>query len=142
MKQNPDSVLHPDSASEHALALERVCSRDDRAEVGLSEMANTFVLLSNESPDPLPLAGSGYDVWEDSLAHMGVLTAPNQRGAGTCGHRCSLAVNHAATSGLIPQWRAGTDNTASIRTALSAGFHHAGSQTTVFSTGQRTAVNS
>lgn len=118
-------------ASEHALALEHACSREDRAEAGLSEMANTFVLLGNESPDPRPLAGSGYDIWDDRLAHMGVLTAPNQRGQGHAATAVTVAVNHAAKSGLIPQWRARTDNTASIRTALSAGFQHAGSQTTV-----------
>ncbi|WP_442864135.1 GNAT family N-acetyltransferase [Arthrobacter sp. ATA002] len=118
-------------ASEHAVALEHVCSREDLTEVGLSEMGKTFVLLGNESPAPCPLAGSGYDVWEDTLAHMGVLTAPNQRGQGHAATAVSIAVNHAAESGLIPQWRARTDNTASIRTALSAGFLHAGSQTTV-----------
>ena len=118
-------------ASEHAVALESGCSREDLAEVGLSEMVNTFVLLGNEGPSPRPLAGSGYDVWQDSLAHMGVLTAPGQRGQGHASTTVLIAVDHAMKSGLIPQWRVRTDNTASIRTALRAGFKHAGSQTTV-----------
>lgn len=118
-------------ASEHAVALERGCSREDLAEVGLSDMENTFVLLGNDGPAPRPLAGSGYDIWQGSLAHMGVLTAPGERGQGYAATAVSIAVDHAMNSGLIPQWRARTDNTASIRTALGAGFQHAGSQTTV-----------
>lgn len=116
---------------EHAAALERDCSPDDAAEVGLSDMTNTFVLMGDEGAAPRPLAGSGYDIWEDSLAHMGVLTAQGERRRGHAALAVSIAMEEAMRSGLVPQWRARTDNTASIRTALRAGFKHAGSQTTV-----------
>ena len=116
---------------EDAAALQRGCSPDDVAEVGLSDMMNTFVLLGGEGLAPRPLAGSGYDVWAESLAHMGVLTAAGQRRKGHAVTAVSIAVNHAIASSLVPQWRARTNNTASTRTALRAGFHHAGSQTTV-----------
>ncbi|XAS68219.1 hypothetical protein V3C33_02520 [Micrococcaceae bacterium Sec5.7] len=119
------------SDPEHAFSLERACSQDDAAEVGLSEMKNTFVLLDDDGPTPLPLAGCGYDIWEDSLAHMGVLTAPGQRQQGHAATAVSIAAGQAMALGLVPQWRARTDNTASIRTALRAGFKHAGTQTTV-----------
>ncbi|WP_461170886.1 GNAT family N-acetyltransferase [Arthrobacter sp. Z1-15] len=94
-------------------------------------MAKTFVLLGDERSEPRPLAGSGYDVWKDHLAHMGVLTADGSRRQGHAATAVSIAVDHATRAGLIPQWRVRTDNTASIRTALRAGFAHAGSQTTV-----------
>lgn len=115
----------------HALALERACSQDDAAEVGLSEMETTFVLLDGDEPTQLPLAGCGYDIWEASLAHMGVLTAPGQRRQGHAATAVSIAMGQAMDLGLVPQWRARTDNAASIRTALGAGFKQAGSQTTV-----------
>lgn len=131
MPSGPDPVPTVSSNPEHAFALERACSRDDAAEVGLSEMKNTFVLLDNDGPTPLPLAGCGYDTWGASLAHMGVLTAPSQRQQGYAARAVSIAMVQAMKSGLVPQWRARTDNTASIRTALRAGFMHAGTQTAV-----------
>lgn len=127
----PDLAWTVSSDPEHALALERACSPDDAAEVGLSEMKNTFVLLDDDGPNPLPLAGCGYDTWGDSLAHLGVLTAPGQRQQGHAAAAVSIAMGQAMALGLVPQWRARTDNTASISTALRAGFKHAGTQTTV-----------
>lgn len=127
----PDLAPTVSSDPEHAFALERACSQDDAAEVGLSEMKNTFVLLDDDGPTPRPLAGCGYDTWEDSLAHIGVLTAPGQRQQGHAATAVSIAVGHAMELDLVPQWRARTDNAASIRTALRAGFEHAGTQTTV-----------
>lgn len=126
---NPAPTVNRDSAL--AVVLEHDCTLDDVAEVGLSEMKNTFVLLDDEGPTPRPLAGCGYDIWEDSLAHMGVLTAHGQRRHGYAATAVSIAIDQAMKSGLIPQWRVRTDNTASIRTALRSGFKHAGTQTTV-----------
>lgn len=127
----PDLVPTVSRDPEHAFALERACSREDAAEVGLSEMKNTFVLLDDGGPTLLPLAGCGYDIWEASLAHMGVLTARGQRQQGHAATAVSIAMAQALELGLVPQWRARTDNPASIRTALRAGFKHAGTQTTV-----------
>lgn len=117
--------------SEDAVALERECSLSDVAEVGLSGMMNTLVLLADGGPGLRSMAGSGYDIWQGNLAHMGVLTAPGERGQGYAATAVSVAVDHAMNSGLVPQGRARVDNTASIRTALGAGFQQAGSQTIV-----------
>lgn len=126
---NPAMTVGRDS--KHAVALELACSREDTAEVGLGQMKNTFVLFGGDGPTPIPLAGCGYDIWEDSLAHMGVITAPVQRRQGHAAAAVSIAMRQAMESGLVPQWRARTDNIASIGTALHAGYKHAGSQTTV-----------
>ncbi|MGO2051873.1 MAG: GNAT family N-acetyltransferase [Glutamicibacter sp.] len=115
----------------HAVALERACSPEDSAEVGLSQMNKTYVLLGGDEPSPQPLTGCGYDIWVDRLAHMGVLTAPGRRRQGHGSAAVSRVVAEAMESGLVPQWRARTDNASSIRTALNTGFKHAGSQTTV-----------
>lgn len=127
----PDDGPPVSSDPEHALALERLCPPDDVAEVGLSAMEHTFVLV-DESADPLlPLAGAGYDIWEGILAHLGALTAPAERQRGRASYAASIAIEESMAAGLIPQWRARTDNAASQRTALSAGFVRVGSQTSV-----------
>lgn len=124
-----DAAVSGDPA--FAADLERLCPPDDTAEVGLSDMEHRCVLVDDTAQSPVPVAGAGYDIWSGILAHMGVLTAPDQRGRGHGTYIASVAVENAMASGLIPQWRARSDNTASIRTALSAGFVEAGTQTSV-----------
>ncbi|WP_028279631.1 GNAT family N-acetyltransferase [Arthrobacter sp. H5] len=119
------------SEPEYAVALERLCPPDDVAEVGLSSMEHCSVLVDEFSDPPQPLAGAGYDIWAGILAHMGVLTAPAERGRGRARFAVTVAVEEAMAAGLVPQWRARSDNAGSHRTALRAGFMHAGSQTSV-----------
>jgi len=115
----------------HAVDLETACPAEDAAEVGLSEMENTLILLSDSEHQPRPLAGAGYDVWEEKLAHLGALVSPASRRSGLGSQAVGIAQKHAMGAGLIPQWRAHVDNAASIRTALRAGFEYVGTQTTV-----------
>lgn len=125
-------------------ALEDACSPADVDEVGLGGMPNRWVLLDRsdsavaESGDetevdaPVPLAGSGYVVWAEKLAHMGVLTSPAARGRGYGVLAAAVGTNAALDAGLIPQWRARWDNEASKRVAQVLGYELVGSQTTVF----------
>lgn len=124
-------------------ALERACSEADQAEVGLSGMPHRWVLLdrpdsavaeSGEAPAeaPEPLAGSGYVVWANQLAHMGVLTSPAARGRGYGVLAAAVGTNAALEAGLIPQWRSRWDNEASKRVAQVLGYELVGTQTTVF----------
>ncbi len=123
--------------SEAALvrALERRCPPDDVAEADLGGVEYPFVLVdgSAEAADvqPTPLAGAGYDIWEGILAHIAVITPPEERRKGYAGRVAAVAVEEAMAAGLVPQWRARTDNTASQRTARRAGFLYAGTQTSV-----------
>ena len=71
--------LQTDEEGSRSRALELACSQDDVDEVGLSENAHRRVLTRN---DGTPLAGAGYVVWADDLAHVGVLTHPDARGRG------------------------------------------------------------
>ncbi|NJC23195.1 hypothetical protein BJ994_002271 [Arthrobacter pigmenti] len=119
------------SDPEHSIALERLCPPDDVAEVGLSAMEHNCILMDEDRDPAAPLAGAGYDVWAGILAHVGVITAPEERRRGLAQFAASVAVEEAMASGLVPQWRARADNVASQRTALSAGFELAGSQTSV-----------
>ncbi len=112
--------------------LERRCPPDDVAEAGLGQVEQPFVLVDDaDSPEPTPLAGAGYDVWEGILAHVAVLTPPDERRKGYAQRVAAVAVEEAMAAGLVPQWRARTDNTASQRTARRAGFVFAGTQTSV-----------
>ncbi|WP_235026466.1 GNAT family N-acetyltransferase [Glutamicibacter sp. JC586] len=94
-------------------------------------MENTFTLLSDSEEEPVPVAGAGYDVWEDTVAHLGALVSPASRQIGLGSQSVAIAQKHAIDAGLIPQWRVHVENFASIRTALRAGFEYAGTQTTV-----------
>ena len=77
------------------------------------------------------MAGAGYDVWEEAVAHLGALVSPASRRTGLGSQAVAIAQKHALDAGLISQWRVHVDNIASIRTALRAGFEYAGTQTTV-----------
>ncbi|WP_104180837.1 GNAT family N-acetyltransferase [Arthrobacter sp. B0490] len=124
-------------SSEAALVreLERRCPPDDVAEADLGGVEHPFVLVDgrNEGGDaqPDPLAGAGYDIWEGILAHVAAITPPGERRKGYAGRVAAVAVEEAMAAGLVPQWRARTDNTASQRTARRAGFVFAGTQTSV-----------
>ena len=108
--------------------LERECPPDDVAEVGLSGMGWSFVLLDD---DEATLAGAGFDEWEHILAHVGILTPPRRRRAGHARTAAGIATNEALDRGLIPQWRARTDNAASRGLAARLGYETVGTQTTV-----------
>lgn len=115
--------------------LERRCPPDDVAEADLSGVQHPFVLLEDgddpETEQLTPLAGAGYDIWVGILAHISVLTPPEERRKGYAQLIATVAVEEAMAAGLVPQWRARTDNTASQRTARRAGFAFAGTQTSV-----------
>lgn len=131
----PPAVVSSDAPT--VRALERLCPPDDVAEAGLGEAEHPFVLVDapdghEHQPDaPTPLAGAGYDVWAGILAHISVLTPPDERRKGYAQRVTAVAVEEAMAAGLVPQWRARTDNTASQRTARRAGFAFGGTQTSV-----------
>lgn len=123
-------VVADDPQSVHDL--ERQCPPDDVTEVGLGGMADRFVLLDDrEAPD----AGSGYDEWEHILANVGVLVPPALRRSGRGTLAGAMATNDALDSGLIPQWRCRSENTASLGLARRLGYESVGTQTTVVLTG-------
>jgi GNAT superfamily N-acetyltransferase len=124
----PVEEITVSTAPEDAARLEALCPPDDNNEVGLSDMDKTFVLLEGTEP----VAGAGYEEWESILGHLSVLTAPayRRRGLGTV--MAAIAGHEALGAGLVPQWRAHEDNTASRATARSLGFVEAGTQTSVY----------
>lgn len=77
------------------------------------------------------LGAAGRDLWAGMLAHLGVLTVPEQRRAGVGLQLAAVAAEEAFTEGLVPQWRARPESIGSLRIAAALGFSAAGSQTTV-----------
>lgn len=51
------------------------------------------------------VATSGYEVWDDLIAHLAVVTHPNHRNDGYGQEVVSRATEKAITEGLIPQYR-------------------------------------
>lgn len=128
----PVTVDDPEAVA----ALEALCSPEDVEEVGLGEMSKRWVLLEpspdGDGVDSGELAGAGYVVWAEVLAHLGVLTRPTARRHGYGTAAAAVATNAALAAGLIPHWRARVDNVASQRLAERLGYRPLGSQTTVF----------
>ncbi len=68
------------------------------------------------------LALSGYKVWNDSIAHISIVTDPRQRGRGLGRAAVALAAQHALDAGLLPQYRTLRQNTPSMTIANRLGF--------------------
>lgn len=112
----------------HVLELQRRCPPDDVDEADLAAKRNWFTLVDDEHR---PLASAGYAELQGILADMGVLTVPHHRRRGFGTTVATLATNDALDGGLIPQWRAHRDNTASRRLAARLGFVECGTLTAV-----------
>lgn len=144
--EHAELVSTQDEAS--VSALEAACTPEDVDEVGLGQMPHRWVVLApagsndgslgsaghdhDDSAEGVPLAGSGYVVWEGLLAHMGVLASPHARGRGYGVLAGAVGTNAALEAGLIPQWRSRIGNEASKRVAQVLGYEPVGTQTTVF----------
>lgn|GEM_PF-1232438 len=68
------------------------------------------------------LALAGYEAWNDSIAHISIVTDPRQRGRGLGRAAVALAAQHALGAGLLPQYRTLSQNTPSMNIAKRLGF--------------------
>ena len=80
------------------------------------------------SVDGKPAAVCGWREWPHRVAHMSVLTAASQRGAGYGVAASARAVTAAQDQGLLPQWRAVEQNHGSIGLVRRLGLQLLGSQ--------------
>lgn len=96
-----------------------VCDQVELTNVGSLQTATEIVgaFLKGE------LAGvAGYQAWNDSIAHLAVLTHPVHRGEGLGGDLISEATRRASARGLLPQYRSLLSNVASRALASRLGF--------------------
>ena len=81
----------------------RVAIPDDEWEHGGSSLTpgqTVGLFLGNDL-----VAVAGYEVWNDLLAHIAVVTHPNHRNSGHGRAVVSLATEQALSAGLVPQYR-------------------------------------
>lgn len=122
------SDIAVDMMSKDAPAIEaliRSCSFEDANE---ASMADSDSQLSVIVSDGKVLAASGWTVWEPGIAHMRVLTHPDERRKGLGAQVASHATQRALGNQLVPQWRAARSNEASIAMAHALGYEPFGTQ--------------
>ncbi|MFF0745524.1 GNAT family N-acetyltransferase [Streptomyces sp. NPDC004111] len=112
---------HPD-----VRRLEETAGETDAGEAGLFENTSPAFVVRTAGQ---VVAAAGYRLWPGRTAHIGVLTAPAQRGRGLARAVGSAATAHALTAGLLPQWRARIP--ASRRVADALGFRELGAQLSI-----------
>jgi RimJ/RimL family protein N-acetyltransferase len=69
---------------------------------------------------------AGYEVWNDHLAHIAIVSASPRRRAGFGASVARLAAQSAIAAGLVPQYRTLASNTAAMRVAEKLGFEQYG----------------
>jgi GNAT superfamily N-acetyltransferase len=109
-------------------ALFAACTPAERDESGLAEMPVRYV---STSPTGAPAAVAGYETWEGTVAQVGVLAHPDERGRGRARVAAAAAAESALRAGLVPQWRSALENAASAGLGRRLGFVPLGRQLAV-----------
>jgi len=107
-------------------ALLALVPAEEADEAGLDEITSPVFVVRSATQ---VVAAAGYRTWPGNAAHIGVLTAPAQRGRGLARVVATAAVADALRSELLPQWRARPE--ASRRVARALGFRELGYQLSV-----------
>lgn len=116
----PAAPAGPDDVA----AVRCACTDDEWDECGIGAMRDRWVALDCGQPAAI----AGHEVWDDRLAHLGVLSATEVRGRGAGYSAAGTAIGAALSVGLLPQWRSGVDNYASAALATRLGFTRVGYQ--------------
>jgi hypothetical protein len=101
------------------------CDPADAAESALAAWTHWVHVIRERD---LVVAAAGAQVWAGTLAHLGVLTRPDRRRRGLGATVASSVVRAALAAGLVAQWRARRELTASRRLAAGLGFVELGEQ--------------
>jgi GNAT superfamily N-acetyltransferase len=110
----------PISSQDEVRQLQAACQPEEWNHGGSEpgrEQTFGFVDHANEL-----LALSGYKVWNDSIAHISIVTHPLYRGRGHGRAAVALAAQHALAAGLLPQYRTLQQNAPSMSIAKRLGF--------------------
>ena len=113
------------ASSKEVMEVMSGCTQDEQDESGLAQMPVQYAL---QSSDGSTTALSGYEAWNNDIAQLGVLTAPQKRGQGFGFTVAMAAASAAMDADLIPQWRSRIDNDPSQRLGHRLGFVHLGHQ--------------
>jgi hypothetical protein len=126
-KFEPSPVAGEEASEEELAALLAAGDPEDLDESGLSQI-ETAAFVSRACDGAIASA-CGYRRWPNGVAHLSVLTLPEHRRQGHGCRAAAAAIRHAATEGLLPQWRARP--IASQRLAIAVGLNRMGTQLSV-----------
>jgi GNAT acetyltransferase len=101
------------------------CDPGEAAESALAAWTHWVHVIRERD---LVVAAAGAQVWGGTLAHLGALTRPDRRGRGLGATVASSVARAALATGLVAQWRARAELTASRRLAAALGFVELGQQ--------------
>jgi GNAT superfamily N-acetyltransferase len=101
------------------------CDPGEAAESALAAWTHWVHVIRERD---LVVAAAGAQVWAGTLAHLGVLTRPDRRRRGLGATVAGSVVRAALATGLVAQWRARAELTASRRLAAALGFVELGQQ--------------
>lgn len=108
-------------------AIERLrtaCSEEDW-EHGGSHFEKSPLFGAGDGLDELA-ALAGYEVWNEKIAHISIVSAPERRGRGFATAAVALAARHALSAGLVPQYRTLLANAAAMGVARRLRFEEYG----------------
>lgn len=145
-RHNVAEVLGP----AHLLCTQTAPSTSETTEALVGAEAELAELLARSSPHEVAESGirhldvafgrsiegrlvavSGWESWPGDLAKMGVLVDHEARGHGHGTVVGAVATAEAIAAGLLPLWRAGTVNLASLTVAERLGYERVGHQVSV-----------
>jgi GNAT superfamily N-acetyltransferase len=69
---------------------------------------------------------AGYEIWDETIAHISIVTHPARRGKGSGRAAVARAAEHALEAGLLPQYRTLRANAPSMSLARRLGFSEYG----------------
>ena len=96
----------------------------EAGESGLADAEQVVTVRARN--DGRVVAAAGFERWANGVAHLCVLTHPDERGRGYARHAASTVVAAVLAEGLVPQWRARPEP--SRRLAAALGFTERGAQ--------------
>lgn len=125
LKKSPHFDIAHEGNVQEVESILSVCTEGEQEESGVATMPFIFIA---DSIAGKPGAVAGYEVWNDKIAQLGVLTKPEHRGQGLASSAAHAAAKAALDTGLIPQWRCQIGNVSSYRLSQKLGFHEVGLQ--------------
>ncbi|HUW78524.1 MAG TPA: GNAT family N-acetyltransferase [Candidatus Nanopelagicaceae bacterium] len=108
--------------------IDRFLLKCSEAEVEESGIGKTETRFGEFDANGDLVALAGYETWNGSVAHLGVLVDPLLRSRGIGQRVASAATSDAYSKGLIPQWLVKIENNPSFQLAARLGFNQVGCQ--------------
>lgn len=125
LKESPHfNIAHEGNVQEVESILSS-CTESEQEESGVATMPFIFI---TDSIAGKPGAVASYEIWNDKIAQLGVLSRPEHRNRGLASSAAHTAAQNALSLNLIPQWRCRIGNSSSERLSQKLGFHKVGLQ--------------